>query len=70
MVTSQKKILATRYYLQLTIFKDTTFAQTYDYEKAHELIVSKEAYSAMQAVLPGVNDDNSMQLLVGYLLQQ
>lgn len=50
--------------------KDSTFAQTYDYEKAHELIVSKEAYSAMQTVLPGVNDDNSMQLLVGYLLQQ
>lgn len=50
--------------------KDATFAQTYDYEKAHEIVVSKEAYSAMQAVLPGVNDDNSMQLLVGYLLRR
>ena len=49
---------------------DTSFADSFNYETAHELVVSKEAYSVMQTVLPGVNDDNSMQLLVGYLLKK
>ena len=50
--------------------KDNSFAKTYDYEKACELIISSEAYDAMQRVLPGVNDDHSIQLLIGYLSQQ
>ena len=50
--------------------KDATFAETYNYERAHCLLVTKDAYSAIQTVLPGVNDDNSMQLLVGYLSEQ
>ena len=49
--------------------KDATFAKNYNYERAHCLTVSTDAYSAIRAVLPGVNDDNSMQLLVGYLLE-
>ena len=48
---------------------DTTFAENYNYERARCLTVTKDAYSAIQTVLPGVNDDNSMQLLVGYLLE-
>lgn len=48
--------------------KDTTFAKNYNYERAHCLTVSNDAYTAIQTVLPGVNDENSMQLLVGYLL--
>ena len=50
--------------------EDTSFADSFNYETAHELVISKEAYSVMQTVLPGVNDDNSMQLLVGYLLKR
>ena len=50
--------------------KDSSFAKAYDYEKACELIISPEAYDVMQRVLPGVNDDHSIQLLVGYLSQQ
>ena len=47
--------------------KDNSFAKTYDFEKAYPLIVSAEAYAAIQNVLPGVNDDHSIQLLIGYL---
>ena len=46
---------------------DDSFAAAYDHEKAYPVVVSEEAYSAVQAVLPGVNDDHSMQLLVSYL---
>lgn len=47
-----------------------SFARTYNYEKAHELIVSTDAYEAIQSVFPCVNDDSSMQLLVAYLLSK
>lgn len=47
--------------------KDNSFAKSYDYEKAYELLVSTKAYQAIQRVLPGVNDDHSIQLLIGYL---
>lgn len=50
--------------------KDSSLAKAYDYEKACELIISSEAYDAIQRVLPGVNDDHSIQLLIGYLSQQ
>ena len=50
--------------------KDHSFAKAYDYEKARELIVSSEAYDAIQKVFSGLNDDHSIQLLIGYLLQR
>lgn len=50
--------------------KDSSFAEAYNYEKACELTISSEAYDAIQKVLPGVNDDHSIQLLIGYLSQQ
>lgn len=50
--------------------KDNSFAKAYDYEKACEIVISSEAYDAIQRVLPGVNDDHSIQLLIGYLSQK
>lgn len=53
-----------------TNLKDNSFAKSYNFEKAYPLMVTVEAYSAMQTVLPGVNDDHSIQLLIGYLTQK
>jgi hypothetical protein len=49
--------------------KGTDFAQNYDYEKAKELLISKEAYQLLQEALPGVNDDHSIRLLIEYIKQ-
>lgn len=45
----------------------TSFAQNYVYEKARNIFLSREAYTALQTSLPGVNDDHSIRMLVDYL---
>lgn len=44
-----------------------SFAENYTYEKARNVLLSKEAYAALQESLPGVNDDHSIRMLVDYL---
>lgn len=46
---------------------DRFFVQNYIYEKACSICLSKEAYAALQASLPGVNDDHSIRMLIDYL---
>lgn len=50
-----------------THLRGTDFAENYTYEKACNICLSKEAYSALQESLPGVNDDHSMRMLAEYL---
>lgn len=50
--------------------QDNTFSSSYTYEKAYPLVISSKAYAAIQAVLPGLNDDHSIQLLIRYLSHQ
>lgn len=44
-----------------------SFSQNYIYEKARNICLSKKAYTALQASLPGVNDDHSIRMLIDYL---
>lgn len=47
--------------------KDDPSIVTCDYEKAFPILISTEAYNELKTSLPGINDDHSIQLLIGYL---
>lgn len=46
---------------------DTSSAQNYKSEKAHNICLSKKAYKALKTSLSGVDDDQSIRRLIEYL---